>query len=179
MDNLLFILFISNSFSIKSICSYFIPYSFKELLLLPVIPITVWRVSYGSPDILIIVSPDFNNADKEIDNACVPEINWLLTIASSDLKISLYISSNLFLPGSSIPYPVDEFKWDSRKSHFWNAFKTFLLLNSHILFILSKIGLISFSVSLIRFSRFIFIITSPDFMISTILYHLYNKKSNS
>lgn len=67
------------------------------------IPITVWSVSYGSPVILSIVSPGLSNADNVTDNACVPEISCVLTKLSSALKILLYISSILFLPGSSIP----------------------------------------------------------------------------
>ena len=52
---------------------------------------------------LIIVSPGLNNAESVIDSACVPDINCALTSASSALKMCAYISSILFLPGSSMP----------------------------------------------------------------------------
>ena len=74
-------------------------------------------MSYGSPVILIIVSFGLNNADNVIANACVPDINCARTNASSALNTFAYISSILFLPDSSIPYPVDEFKCISCKLH--------------------------------------------------------------
>ena len=49
------------------------------------------------------VTAGSNNTDNVTDNACVPEISCVLTKLSSALKILLYISSILFLPGSSIP----------------------------------------------------------------------------
>ena len=52
---------------------------------------------------LIIVSFGRNNADNVIARACVPDINCALTSASSLLNTLAYISSILFLPGSSIP----------------------------------------------------------------------------
>ena len=59
---------------------------------------------------LIIVSFGLNNADSVIAKTCVPDINCARTKLSSALNTFAYISSILFLPGSSIPYPVDEFK---------------------------------------------------------------------
>ena len=66
---------------------------------------------------LIIVSFGLNKPDNVIAKACVPEISCALTKASSALKTFAYISSILFLPGSSIPYPVEEFKCDYCKLH--------------------------------------------------------------
>ena len=88
-----------------------IPNVFKELLLTSFpIPITVCKVSYGSPEILSIVSFGLKSADNVTANACVPEISCVLTRLSSALNILAYISSILFLPGSSIPYPVEEYR---------------------------------------------------------------------
>jgi len=108
-----------NSLFINSICSYFTPYDFSELLLgFSPNPITVCNVSYGAPVILIIVSFGLNNADNVIASACVPDMNCALTKLSSALNICAYISSILFLPGSSIPYPVEVCKCISCKLHF-------------------------------------------------------------
>ena len=63
-----------------SICSYLIPNAFRELLLSSFpIPITVCKVSYGAPVMLIIVSFGRSSAESVIANACVPEINCVLT----------------------------------------------------------------------------------------------------
>ena len=160
-NNLSWIFGMSNSFSINSICSYFIPYDFKELLLaFSPSPITVWSVSYGAPVILSIVSFGLSNADKVIERACVPDINCALTRLSSALNIFEYISSILFLPGSSIPYPVDEFKCISCRLHSWKAFITFILFFSHIFSIFENCGLICSSTSFTSFCILVSIVFS-------------------
>ena len=64
----------------NSICSYFTPYCFNELLLgFSPNPITVCSVSYGAPVMLIIVSFGLNSADRVIASACVPDMNCALT----------------------------------------------------------------------------------------------------
>ena len=118
MLSLCCIAFSLNSSFTNSICSYFTPYCFNELLLgFSPNPITVCSVSYGAPVMLIIVSFGLNSADRVIASACVPDMNCALTKLSSALNMFAYISSILFLPGSSIPYPVDVCKCISCKLH--------------------------------------------------------------
>ena len=107
---------------------------------------------------LIIVSFGLNKADNVIARACVPDINWALTNASSALKTCAYISSILFRPDSSIPYPVDEFKCISCKLQSWNASITFILFWLQISSIFSNCGCISFSTSFANSNKLLFII---------------------
>ena len=79
------------------------------------------------------VSFGLNNPNNVTVKACVPEINWFLTKLSSALKICEYIFSIVSLPISLYPYPVVVPKCISDKLLSWNAFKTFILLISHIL----------------------------------------------
>ena len=78
----------SKSLSINSICSYFTPNAFSELLLSSLlIPIAVCNVSYGAPEILNIVSPGRKIPNNVTAKACVPDISCALTNASSALNI--------------------------------------------------------------------------------------------